>query len=131
MAYIEVERAPIIHNLSRTQALTGIADGNMANFAQLPPVLAEKCAKSPIKTRLSDIQALAGLPSYARPDRVFVSGETLLNSGGIAGLAPELRMGEGVFFGYDTSSRIPLEGFEGNAFALSGIYDKEKTSANR
>jgi predicted amino acid racemase len=192
-----------------------IADSNMANFASLPATL--RCVKSVIKTRLSDIRALPDLPAYARPQRLFVSDEVLLEAiaalpagmrpeavfiaeagdlrdgfypaeipaiaarypevsfggvsvnfgclsgkmpdagsvralrecaeavvrargageeaalsvggtvvypllaaGALAGLVTEIRMGEGIFFGYDSSSGAALEGFRRNAFTLYG-----------
>jgi predicted amino acid racemase len=191
-----------------------IADSNMACFASLPPELAGKLSKSLIKTRLADIRAIPSLPQFARPNRVFVSDEALIEavadlpenlkpqtvliaelgdlrdgfyleeipaivekypkvpfdglsvnfaclsgkmpdlesiealsrcagrvfpgrekppvsvggtvswplieSGLLRDLVTEMRMGEGIFFGYDSSSAKPIEGFRRDAFTLYG-----------
>jgi predicted amino acid racemase len=57
------------------------------------------------------------------PPTVSVGGTVvykLLESGALTGAATELRMGEGIFFGYDSSSALTLEGFGRGAFTLYG-----------
>ncbi len=69
-----------IATLFHDAGITDIADSNMENFTQLPPDLGKSIQKSLIKTRLSDIKHIPTLPEYARPDRVFVSDEALLEA---------------------------------------------------
>ncbi len=57
-----------------------ISDSNMVNFVHLAPEIARSFIKCVIKTRLSDIQKIPELPEYARPDRLFVSDERLLDA---------------------------------------------------
>lgn len=64
-------------NLSENPCRT-ISDSNMENFLKLDEKFASKITKCVIKTRLSDIKKIPSIPSYARPDRVFVSDEELL-----------------------------------------------------
>ena len=76
------------------------------------------------------VRELADCAAALPPDRnrggpptVSVGGTVvyrLLESGALAGAATELRMGEGIFFGYDSSSALPLEGLCQSAFTLYG-----------
>ncbi len=68
-----------IVGLLRDAGIKDMADSNMENFAHLPPSLGSSMNKSLIKTRLSDINLIPDLPEYARPERVFVSDEVLLD----------------------------------------------------
>lgn len=193
-----------------------VSDSNMENFLLLPESVCENHALCLIKTRLSDIKRLADIPPYARPSRILVSDEplldaveelpvdirpsvvlvaetgdlkdgipvnqilpivrrhpecpiigvsvnfsclsgllpdkatvelladvasqikdlkglsspllsvggtvihTLLESGEINGLVQEVRCGEGIFFGYDSSGGVALQGFESGALTLHG-----------
>lgn len=67
----------IIKYLSE-EGCTTISDSNMCNFQNLDPQIAAKLTKCVIKTRISDIKKIPDLPSYARPDRLFVSDIALL-----------------------------------------------------
>lgn len=57
-----------------------ISDSNMENFLQLPLDVGARLTKCCIKMRLSDIQRFLEYPSYARPNRIFVSDERLLEA---------------------------------------------------
>ncbi|MDR0654800.1 MAG: hypothetical protein LBG22_00665 [Treponema sp.] len=244
MAYIEIKSEAFLENLEKVQkccerqsidlsvvtkfclsdariaallyeaGVRSIADSNMACFASLPQDLAGKLSKSLIKTRLADILAIPSLPQSARPGRVFVSDEALIEAiaglpenlkprtvliaelgdlrdgfyledipavaerypevpfaglsvnfaclsgkmpdvesiealsrcagripcgtgkplvsvggtvswpliepGALRDLVTEIRMGEGIFFGYDSSAAKPIEGFRHDAFTLYG-----------
>jgi predicted amino acid racemase len=67
--------------------------------------------------------AAAAVSSKKEPPFVSVGGTVaypLLVSGEVSGLVAELRMGEGIFFGYDSSAGIPIPGFCRNTFTLYG-----------
>lgn len=66
-----------------------ISDSNMLNFLNLDEQIASKITKCVIKTRLSDIKKIPELPSYARPDRLFISDTVLLEQ--VEKLPPEMQ----------------------------------------
>jgi predicted amino acid racemase len=74
--YSEKDIITLLHDLG----INEIADSNMENFDKLPANLSEKLYKSVIKTRLTDILSIPSLVSHARPQRVFVSDEALLDA---------------------------------------------------
>ena len=69
-----------IINLIFNSGVNEIADSNMSNFESLSSSLAGKLQKSVIKTRLSDIKLIPSLSPHSRPERIFVSDETLLDA---------------------------------------------------
>jgi predicted amino acid racemase len=94
--------------------VTGVA----ANFA----CLSGRMPDVAIVRELADCAAALpacrnGLPTVSVGGTVVYK---LLESGGLGGAVTELRMGEGIFFGYDSSSALPLEGFDHDAFTLYG-----------
>ena len=81
----EAEIVNIIHDTG----ILEIADSNQENFKRLPEQTAANVRKSLIKTRLTDIRLIPALAPSARPQRVFVSDEALLEA--LAEIPPAMR----------------------------------------
>ena len=77
-----------IINLIHSSGINEIADSNQENFKRLPVDLACNLRKSVIKTRLTDIELLSSLPPSARPQRVFISDEIMLEV--LIGISPDI-----------------------------------------
>jgi predicted amino acid racemase len=106
----EIPSAAERHERAR---ISGVA----ANFG----CLSGKMPDVQVIRRLSE--CAAALPRRRAMPDVSIGGTVaynLLSSGSLAGAATELRMGEGIFFGWDSSSGVPLEGFNRNTFRLYG-----------
>jgi predicted amino acid racemase len=103
--------------------------GVAANFG----CLSGKMPDVPVIRRL--FESAAAIPPVGAstvPPIVSIGGTVaynLLASGALSGMVTELRMGEGIFFGWDSSSSAPLEGFKRDAFTLYGeiVEIREKT----
>ncbi|MDR2097039.1 MAG: hypothetical protein LBP37_00795 [Spirochaetaceae bacterium] len=92
--------------------------GIAANFG----CLSGKMPDAATIRRLADC-ARALPESGGAPPIVSIGGTvvyTPLESGALSGAATELRMGEGIFFGWDSSSGAALKGFDNDAFTLYG-----------
>ena len=104
--------------------------GVSVNFSCLSGILPDIETVKKLSSLAAFIQHLRGLP------RPFLSvGGTvvygLLSSGALKGLVQEVRCGEGIFFGYDSSGGQPLPGFERDTIILEGevVELAEKDSA--
>ena len=71
---------PEVVNLLYDLGIKRIADSNQENFERLSINTAGNLIKNVIKTRLSDILLIPSLAPHSRPQRVFVSDETLLDA---------------------------------------------------
>ncbi|MDR0383308.1 MAG: hypothetical protein LBH50_04915, partial [Spirochaetaceae bacterium] len=105
--------------------------GIAANFG----CLSGKMPDIPVIRRLFDTAAAMPCENGLPTPIVSIGGTVAYNlfaSGALNGAASELRMGEGIFLGYDSSSGCPLEGFNRDAFTLYGeiIEIREKTIAS-
>jgi predicted amino acid racemase len=101
--------------------------GAAANFG----CLSGKMPEAAVILRLLDC---ARAMPVSRPPFVSVGGTVvypLLESGALDKADAELRMGEGIFFGWDSSSGSALKGFDNNGFTLYGeiIEIREKLIA--
>ncbi|MDR3356229.1 MAG: hypothetical protein LBO04_03475 [Spirochaetaceae bacterium] len=109
-----VEDIPAVAERHRAAGICGLS----ANFGCLS-------GKMPDAATVRELAACAAAlpPGGNAAPTVSVGGTVaypLLKSGALSGAVTELRMGEGIFFGYDSSSGLPLEGFGRDAFTLYG-----------
>jgi predicted amino acid racemase len=121
-----IEDIPSIAKRYRGARIAGVA----ANFG----CLSGKMPDIPVIRRLWDAAAAMPRAEGDAPPIVSIGGTVaycLLASGTLNGVISELRMGEGIFMGYDSSSGRPLEDFNQDAFTLYGeiIEIREKTIA--
>ncbi|MDR0663742.1 MAG: hypothetical protein LBF80_06680, partial [Spirochaetaceae bacterium] len=107
-----MEDIPEIAARYRNARIVGIA----ANFG----CLSGKMPNAACIVKLSD--CARAMPGCSLPV-VSIGGTvvyTLLESGALDKMATELRMGEGIFFGWDSSSGAALKGFDNDAFTFYG-----------
>ncbi len=90
-------------NICGISANFGCLSGKMPTIEQIAEI-----RRTADDLRLSEV-SIGGTVVYA-----------LLKSGAFKGLATQVRMGEALFFGYDSSSGTPLEGLKRGAFTLYG-----------
>jgi predicted amino acid racemase len=135
--YSEEEIITLLFNMG----INEIADSNMENFNKLPANLSKKLYKSVIKTRLTDILSIPTLASHARPQRVFVSDEVLLDAlvGIPADICPDIMLIIEIgdfkdgFYPSDIPSickkyhNLPIIGVSANYACLSGIMPCKTT----
>ena len=109
------ERIPKVAEKWRFLPIVGVS----ANFACLSGILPSS----------GDVRKLAEIADKVRKARKLESpflsvGGTvvhpLLSDGGLSGLVQEIRAGEGIFFGHDSSGGMALEGFSQDTIVISG-----------
>lgn len=93
--------------------------GVSANFACLSGVMPSAASAAELWELALDVQSVRGLSKpFASVGGTVVW--KLLSEGGFNGLATEIRIGEGIFFGYDSSGGSAIPGFERDCFSFAG-----------
>lgn len=110
----DIRNIPIIGSFRSKARVSGLS----ANFACLSGRMPDDAIVRKIAASATSLSHYLGIPVTVSLGGTVVY--KMLESGALSGVATELRMGEGIFFGYDTSSGLPLEGFKQDAFTLYG-----------